>query len=439
MKKVHFTSLGCPRNWVDTEIMMQKVMSSGYSITAKEREADVLIVNTCGFLEEARLEAEKVIDTLLKLKKPHAKLIACGCMVQKFASVLQNKFKDRIHYLIGAGDLEEIIQAIEHKESGSIITEKRSFIAKVNQRFIATPKHYAYLKIAEGCLKRCSYCLIPQIKGPLKSKTISQIVEEFKSLLAQGVFEVILIAQDLTDFGKDLHNKNALRELLKDLIKVKGDFWLRLMYVYPDNLSDELIQIMASDARICPYLDMPLQHINDRILKLMRRSTTKKQIYSVIENCRKYIPGIAIRTSLIVGFPGETEKEFLELKNFLKEVTLDHVGIFSYSREKGTLSYDLPGQIEEKIKKARVQEIALFQQKIVGKKNKQLLGKTVQVLVDGYHPDSDLLLQARSQKQAPQIDSCYIINDLSSIEEFGKKYSVKVMSVLGYDLLCQIE
>lgn len=438
MKKIHFTSLGCPRNWVDTETMMQKIVFSGYSITGKETEADILIVNTCGFLEEARKEAVDVIDTLLKLKKKDAKLIAVGCMVQKFSSILKDQFKDKIHYLIGAGDLEAILQAIQDEKKGSVITERKSFLCNEKNRFFATPSHYAYLKIAEGCMKRCSYCLIPQIKGALKSKLIPQIVQEFRSLLSQGVFEIILIAQDLTDFGKDQKQKNALVVLIKELLKEKGDFWIRLMYVYPDNLSLELMQVMASDPRICPYIDMPIQHINDQILKKMLRATTKEKIYSVIQNLRAHIPEIAIRTSLIVGFPGETEEQFQELKAFLKEAQLDQVGIFAYSREKGTKAYELPDQVDEETKQKRVQELALCQQKIVERKNKKLLKKETLVLVDGYHPDSNLLIQARSQKQAPQIDSCFIINDINSIESFGKLYSVKTTTVLGHDLICQV-
>jgi ribosomal protein S12 methylthiotransferase len=437
MKKIHFTSLGCPRNWVDTEAMMQKVIDRGYVITAKESEADVLVVNTCGFLQAARLEAIEVIATLLKLKKKSAKLIAVGCMVQQFSSLLKDQFQDQIHYLLGAGDIEEILSAIESKEKGSIITDKRSHLHN-EKRFIATPKHYAYLKIAEGCRKRCSYCLIPQIKGPLKSKTIPQIIREFKDLLNQGVFEVMLIAQDLSDFGKDLSIKNGLVLLIKEMLKIQKPYWLRLLYVYPDNLSEELIDLMASDERICPYIDMPLQHINDTILKKMQRSTTKAQIYSCIEKLRNKIPTIAIRTSLIVGFPQETDEEFRQLKAFLQDVKLDQVGIFPYSREEGTKAYLMPGQIDDKTKQMRVQELAFLQQRIVEKNNKKLIGKKIDVLVDGFHPDSDLLIQAHSQKQAPQIDSCFIINDPSAVSEFGKVYSVQVNSVLGYDLLCEI-
>ena len=284
----------------------------------------------------------------------------------------------RFGLLLGSGDVNGILTAVQSTTKGEIITSARSYLeAGEVPRTLSTPKHYAYLKIAEGCRKRCAYCIIPTIKGPLKSKNQEQILKEFHLLLNQGVQEIILIAQDLGDYGKDKGSKNlgALLDLLKSMLSVEKAFWLRLLYLYPDEITDELIALMKSDKRICPYLDMPIQHINNEILKAMRRTTSKEDIIRTITHLRKEIPDVVIRTSLIVGFPGETEEQFEELVEFLQKHPLDNVGIFKFSREPGSHAYSLPDQIPEEIKGQRYHRLMQVQKKMVKKQLKKMIGK----------------------------------------------------------------
>lgn len=433
--KIHFVSLGCARNLVDTEVMLGLVLQAGYEITSEFSDADFLVVNTCGFLASSRQESCDTIDTLFKEKKKGAKVIVAGCMVQKHKGELKEQFPD-IHYMIGSGDMEKILEAVASKDAGEAVTSARSYLEWGEiPRQLSTPKHFAYLKIAEGCAKQCAFCIIPKIKGPLKSKTQEQILKEFNALLNQGVKEVILIAQDLGDYGKDKREKNGLESLLKEMLKVEKDFWLRLLYLYPDEITDELIALIQSDARICPYLDMPLQHINNAMLKAMRRKTSKEQIVSIIEKLRSMIPHIVIRTSLMVGFPGETEEQFEELCSFVKEAKLDNVGIFKYSKEEESPSAKMAGHISEEVKESRFKKLAAIQAKAVQKLNKKYIGKTLKVIVEGYHPDSPYLMYGRFYGQCPEIDGQVIINDTRHVDGFGKIFDVKITDCLGYDLI----
>ena len=320
-----------------------------------------------------------------------------------------------------------------------VTSRKRGAFSRQGEvpRQISTPPHFAYLKIAEGCRKRCAYCIIPTIKGPLKSKPLERILVEFRALRAQGVEEVILIAQDLGDWGKDLGYKRSegLIALLQEILKEEGDFWLRLLYLYPDEITYPLIQLMKSDPRICPYLDMPIQHIDNRILKAMHRATSKEQVIETIEWLRMEIPEISIRTSLIVGFPGETQKQFQELSHFIRDYPIDQVGIFKYSREPGSIAASLPNQIPEAVKTKRHNQLAKVQQKVVKKRLEKQIGKVLEVVVEKYHPESNLLMVGRHRGQCPEIDGTVIINDGEKVEAFGKRYSVKVTGVAGYDLI----
>ncbi|MBI3211614.1 MAG: 30S ribosomal protein S12 methylthiotransferase RimO, partial [Simkania negevensis] len=320
-------------------------------------------------------------------------------------------------------------------------TSARSFLQEGEvPRQLSTPSHYAYLKIAEGCRKRCSYCIIPKIKGPLKSKSIKQVLREFQVLRKNGVSEIILIAQDLGDFGKDVGFKKnkGLIALLEEILKEEGNFWLRFLYLYPDEIDDEMIALMKRDSRICPYLDLPIQHINNEILKAMHRKTSREEIISIITRLRKEIPEISIRTSLIVGFPGETEKEFEELVDFVKEYPLDQVGIFAYSREKESHSYSLLGQVEEEVKQKRREKLAKVQQAVLKKHLKKKIGQKLEVVVEGYHLESPFLMRGRHQGQCPEIDGEVIINDGRKVDAFGKKYLVEITDVSGYDLVGKV-
>ena len=436
--KFHFTSLGCARNLVDSEVMIGLLLKAGYEIVATPAAADYLVVNTCGFLESSRQEGLQVIGALFQEKKRGAKVIVAGCMVQKHSGELKEHFPD-IHYMLGSGDVEKILDAVRADEAGLAVSSAKSYLEWGEiPRMLSTPSSYAYLKIAEGCKKRCAFCIIPTIKGPLKSKTEEQVLKEFNALLGQGVFEVILIAQDLGDFGKDRKEKGALASLLRKMLQVKKDFWLRLLYLYPDEIDDELIEVMKSDPKIVPYLDMPIQHINDEILKAMHRKTSRSQITTLLTRLRKEIPHIAIRTSLMVGFPGETEAQFQELLEFIQEYPLDNVGIFKFSLEKEAYAAKLEPQISEEVKQERFERLSQVQFEMVRKRAEKKVGQKMPVLVEGFHPESDLLLRGRSTAQCPEIDGQMILNDWECVKDFGKLYEVEVSDVAGYDLIGRV-
>ncbi|NGX41956.1 MAG: Ribosomal protein S12 methylthiotransferase RimO [Chlamydiae bacterium] len=438
--KISFISLGCPRNLVDSEVMLGILLKAGYEPSEIPEEADYLIINTCGFLQSARDESLAAIQETIEIKKETTKVIVTGCMVQRHSDEITKQFP-KVDYLLGSGDVNGILKAVQSTEKGAEITSAKSYLeAGEVPRQLSTPQHYAYLKIAEGCRKRCSYCIIPEIKGPLRSKSVEQVLKEFRVLLDQGVKEVILIAQDLGDWGKDLgfRRSEGLAHLLREILNEKTDFWLRLLYLYPDEMSEELIQIIKNDKRICPYVDMPIQHVNDDLLRSMSRTTSKEDIIRMITIMRKEIPDMTIRTSLIVGFPGETEEQFEELEQFLKEFQLDNVGIFKYSREPGSRAAELPNQISEENKERRYQQLMKVQQEIVEKNNQRMVGKKLEAFVEGYHPESSLLMSARHRGQCPEVDGQIIINDGRKVQAFGKKYLVEITDVAGYDLIGRV-
>jgi ribosomal protein S12 methylthiotransferase len=436
-KTFHLISLGCPRNLVDSEVMTAYLNQRGWQWCLEIGRADFIIINTCSFLKTARDEGFDFIKSAFERKKKNAKVVVAGCMVQHCKEELLQRFPD-IYRFVGSGDTDHILEAIEspinEKKSGA-----RSFLEKDGTpRIISTPSHYSYLKIAEGCLKRCSYCIIPLIKGPLRSKDKAQVLAEFRQLLDKGVFEVILIAQDLGDYGKDRGETGALAELIRELTKEPRPFWLRLLYLYPDEIDADLIAAINCDPRICPYLDMPIQHISDTILRAMRRKTGRSHILKTIHQLRCSIPSIVIRTSLIVGFPQESEQQFQELVDFVQGEELDHVGIFPFSAEKEAIASRMEGQIPEKIKQQRVRILAAAQQSVVSKKLHLQLGRRYAAIVDGVHPDSSLLLTARHSGQCPEIDNLIIINDAPADVKRGGLYQVEVTGSAGYDLVGRI-
>ncbi len=435
--KIFFISLGCPRNLVDSEVMLGILLKAGYELSQELKEADYIVINTCGFLKASRDESLETINEALNLRKEGAKVIAAGCMVQSHRELITSP----VDYFLGSGDVEGILNAVRSEERGERITSARSYLeAGEVPRLVSTPKHYAYLKIAEGCRKQCAYCIIPKIKGPLKSKAAEQILKEFKVLLKQGAEEIILIAQDLGDWGKDFGFKrtDGLIRLLKEMLKEQGNFWLRLMYLYPDEITDELIELMKTESRICPYIDMPIQHVNNDVLKKMHRTTSREQIIQTIVKMRKIIPDMTIRTSLIVGFPGETKEHFLELSQFLEEYQLDNVGVFQFSREPGSYAYDLPDQIPDDVKKERYEQLMAIQQKAVARAQKKWVGRTLDVVVEGYHPETKMLMVGRHAGQAPEIDGQVLINDGQGVKAFGKVYRVEITDVSYYDLIGRV-
>lgn len=436
--KINFVSLGCSRNLVDTEVMLGILLKAGYEVTDQIERADYLVVNTCGFLASARQESCDTIESLFEGKKKGAKVVVAGCMVQKHKEELRAKFPD-IHYFLGSGDMEKILEAVQSADPGEAVTSARSYLEWGEvPRQISTPKNYAYLKIAEGCAKQCAFCIIPKIKGPLRSKPQAQVLKEFDALLSQGVHEIILIAQDLGDYGKERKEIAALEGLIEEMLKRKGDFWIRFLYLYPDEITEELLALMASDSRICAYLDMPIQHINDKMLKAMRRKTSREQIIHTIETLRNKLPGAVIRTSLMVGFPGETEEQFEELVQFVKEHPLDNIGIFKYSREEESPSAKMEGHLPEDVKQARFEKLAEAQMQVIRLRNRSFIGKKLQVIIEGYHPDSPYLMRGRFYGQCPEIDGQVIINDARGVDAFGKFYQVEITDVADYDLIGKV-
>lgn len=436
--KIHFTSLGCARNLVDSEVMLGILLRAGFEATDRVGDADYLVINTCGFLADSRRESCDTITSVFHDKKKAAKVIVTGCMVQNRAEEIRRRFPE-VHYLLGSGDVEKIMDAIRAREAGDAVTAARSYLewGEVPRR-VSTPGHYAYLKIAEGCAKKCAFCIIPNIKGPLRSKSEEQVLKEFNALLDQGVFEVILIAQDLGDYGRERKERDGLLKLLRRMLGVKKDFWLRLLYLYPDEITDDLIGLMKSDPRICPYLDMPIQHIHDAMLRAMRRTTDRAHIVRTLTTLRERIPGVVVRTSLMVGFPGETEDQFEEMVDFIQAHPLDNIGIFKFSREEEAHAATLPDQIGEDVKQKRFERLAKTQMSMVRKRNRAYIGKRLRVLIDGHHPESRRLFCGRFYGQCPEVDGHVIINDARKDVAFGKLHDVEITDAADYDLIGRV-
>lgn len=434
---IGMVSLGCDKNRVDAEIMLSELKKKGYEIVNKEEDADIIVINTCGFIESAKMEA---IDTILEMAKYKTRgrckgLIVTGCLAQRYGEDLLKEMPE-IDILLGVGAFNDITDAVE-----DIVNDKKSF-CKINdpnfkfestERILSTPKHYAYVKIADGCNNHCSYCIIPKLRGRFRSRKIEEIVNEVKGLAEKGVKEIIIVAQDTTMYGIDIYKKRAIVELIDKLEEIQGIEWIRLMYCYPEELTDELIDKIAGSKKICHYFDIPLQHINNNILKKMRRRTTKEEIEALINNIRTKIPDAIIRTSLIVGFPSETDEEFNELKDFLNEYELDRVGVFTYSREEGTLAAEMEDQIDEEIKEKRKDILMLQQKEISKKKNKQYLNKVLDVIIDTVEINNTCY--GRTKGDAPDIDQIVKVNTNGLKVSVGDILKVKINKTLFYDLV----
>jgi ribosomal protein S12 methylthiotransferase len=431
--------------------MLGIVLQAGFELTQQVDQADFLVINTCGFLKAARQESKSEISLLLKEKKLTSKLIVTGCMVNLHKEEILEDYPE-IDQLLGAGSIDKILEVIQTLEAttkeqfDNSRLSRRSFLEDGEvPRFVATPKHYAYLKIAEGCRKRCSFCIIPKIKGPLRSKPSEQIINECRALLTNGSKEIILIAQDLGDYGKDRKEVNALATMLRKLLSSINDpdFWLRLMYLYPDEVTDDIIDVMKSDKRICRYLDMPIQHINDEILKDMRRKTTGSDIRRTIQKLRTELPDVHIRTSLMVGFPGETEEQFQELLDFVQQARLENVGVFQYSNEEMALSSRLDNHVPEDVKQDRYNRLMEAQLAVVCERNRDRIRQTLeQVVIEGIHPENEDWIVGRYYGQCPDIDGQVIIDDISVLKgrpvKPGSRYRVELTDYMHYDLMGRI-
>ena len=437
--KIGFVSLGCPKNQLDTEVMLHEVLTAGYEITPEDISADIIIINTCGFIESAKKEAiDNILDVAwLKKHRSLKGIIVTGCLAERYGEEILKEFPE-VDAVLGVGSIHRIVEAIESiarrkKKSEKFYAHDDCNTVKLGgDRVLTTPDYAAYIKIAEGCDNRCAYCAIPSIRGSFRSRPMEDIVAEAKQLQSLGVRELTVVAQDITRYGLDLYGKYALAELLHKITEATTIPWIRLLYCYPDKITDELIAEMRDNPRILKYIDLPLQHISDRVLSAMNRHGDGKMIREVLAKLRREIPDIVIRTTFIVGFPGEEEKNFEELCEFVKEQRFDHAGVFTYSREEGTAAYDLPNQIDEQIKQDRMDILMREQMEINEDLNREKIGKVIDVLCEDYDPVAEVHF-GRSSADAPEIDGkVYFKSDLRIAP--GSFVKVKVRRVVDYDL-----
>ncbi len=440
--KIGFVSLGCPKNQLDTEVMLHEILQAGYEITPEDINADVIIVNTCAFIESAKKEAiDNILDVAwLKEHRDLKAIIVTGCLAERYGEQIFAELPE-VDAVLGVGSIHNIVDAIKavteapekrKKPAKYYSHEDKDTVRLGGDRVLTTPDYAAYLKIAEGCDNRCAYCAIPYIRGKFRSRPMEDLVAEAKQLEALGVKELTIVAQDITRYGLDLYGKYSLSDLLEKLTAETSISWFRLLYCYPDKITDELIATMRDNPRVLKYLDMPLQHISDRMLKAMNRHGDSRMIRSVLAKLKKEIPDIVIRTTFIVGFPGETEEDFSELCEFVKEQRFDHAGVFTYSREEDTPAYNMPDQIDEQVKQDRMDILMRMQMEINEELNKKKIGSVVDVICEDYDPVAEVHF-GRSSADAPEIDGkVYFKSELRIAP--GSMVKVKVRRVVDYDL-----
>ncbi len=435
-KLIGVVSLGCDKNRVDTETMLTYLNQAGFRFTSDPKEANVIIINTCAFIAKARKEAVDTIDEMLEYKKKGKceKIIVTGCMPQKYLPELKKEFKT-VDCFLGFDDYPNIAQIVSdlYDKGGQIVRcGDASTLACVENRMITTPNHYAYLKIADGCENYCTFCTIPFIRGRFRSKPIDEVAREAKSLVNGGATELILVAQDVTKYGTDLFGKPALVDLIKKLSKIKDLRWIRLLYCYPELVTDELLNEVVTNDKVCKYLDIPFQHVSDNVLKMMNRHINHEKTIALVEKIRALPVHIAIRTTFMVGFPGETDKDFAELVDFVKKYKLDQVGFFAYSKEEGTVAAKMPNQVNEKTKNKRLLAIMKEAEKVQKANLRAMVGKTVDVVYEDIDYDRELFV-GRSQYQAPEIDNLIYFKSKDFVD-VGGMYPVKITRVMGCDL-----
>ncbi|WP_196594861.1 30S ribosomal protein S12 methylthiotransferase RimO [Pectinatus sottacetonis] len=436
--KAGFVSLGCSKNRVDTEVMLGILAENKIEITAEPADADILIVNTCSFIESAREESVTTILDMAEYKNKGncRSLIIAGCLGQRYGQTLLDEIPEA-DAVVGTGAWDRIIEAVNTTLSGKriVITGKSENIYHQDTpRIITTPSFSTYVKIAEGCNHRCAFCSIPLVRGNYRSRSIEDIKEEVAHLVKDGVKEVNLVAQDTTNYGSDLYGKASLAKLLRELVKIKDLSWLRVQYTYPHSFNDELIDVMASEEKICKYADIPLQHAHNAVLKSMRRSDTTEYIEDVIGKIRDRIPGVSLRTTFIVGFPGETDSQYHTLRSFVEKYRFDKVGVFTFSKEENTPAFDMPNQIPENIMQERYHDLMSVQSKISEEINKELEDKVMDVLIEGRDTDQSDVAYGRSYREAPDVDGqIYVENDKDS--KPGDIVKVRIQQGFAYDLV----
>lgn len=439
--KAGFISLGCAKNLVDTEIMLGMLSAAGIELTDAPAEADILIVNTCSFIDSAKDESISTILQMAEYKKEGncRGVIVAGCLSQRYQQELLDELPE-IDAVVGTGAwhrINEAIEAILKGERALFIGATDTLYDETMPRIKTTPGYSSYVKIADGCSNRCSYCVIPEVRGSFRSRPIESVVKEVEMLASQGVKEINLIAQDTTSYGRDLYGEPRLTELLRRLVPIEGIVWIRLLYCYPQYFTDELIRLIASEPKIANYVDLPLQHAHDDILRAMNRRDSKTDIEQLLARIRAAIPGVAIRTSFIVGFPGETEEHFATLQEFAAAQKFDHVGVFTYSREEGTVAASMPDQVSEEVKQERFHSLMSLQARISEDRNAELEGQVLQVLVEGVS-DSDQgeILIGRSYREAPDVDGRIFVENADVVPS-GSFLTVKVIQGFTYDLLAE--
>ncbi len=438
--KILFTSLGCDKNLVDTEMMLGLLESKGHSFTDDEDEAEAVIVNTCCFIGDAK---EESINTLLEFAERRKNgsvkaLIACGCLAQRYRDEIQKEIPE-VDAIVGTNAIREIVSALEEVLGGSPENHFRDLnaepVAGLPQS-VTTGGHYAYLKIAEGCDKHCTYCIIPKVRGGYRSIPMETLVKQAEELAEKGVKELILVAQETTLYGVDLYGKKSLPELLRQLAKIAGIYWIRILYCYPEEITDELINVIATEPKVCHYLDIPIQHASDAVLKRMGRKTDQASLRAMIAKLRERIPDICLRTTLISGFPGETQEDFEELYNFVDELEFDRLGVFPYSQEEDTAAAVMEGQVPEEIKLQRRDELMELQQEIAFEKAEEMIGRGLVVMIEGKVADEDTYV-ARTYRDAPNVDGYLFVNSTANFMT-GDLVRVRVTDANEYDLIGEV-
>ena len=443
--KVGFVSLGCPKNLVDSEVMLGALSRQGYSITAHKEDADVIVVNTCGFIDSAKKES---IDTILEMAELKTqgnckKLVVAGCLAERYRNEIQKEIPE-IDFIFGPDELGRVLEAVQLDSSAAIPDVSIDALYTSTEvptipRILTTPPYTAYLKISEGCDHVCTFCAIPGFRGRFRSRSLADLVAESRRLAEQGVRELVIVSQDTMAYGKDIGLSDGIVALLGELVKIDGLTWVRFLYCYPNMVSDELVRLVAEEDRLCKYFDIPYQHASRGVLERMKRGGHRGIYERQIDAIRKLMPQAGLRTSFIVGFPGESESDFAEILAFMKNVEFDNVGVFLYSDEEGTGAFDLDGKVQRRVATRRRNQLMKEQAGISTNKLRGLVGRTVEVLLEGPAEESELLLQGRMETQAPDIDGHVLINDApESGVAPGNFYKVEITDSLEYDLIGKI-
>ena len=447
--KIGLVSLGCPKNLVDSEVMLGLAQKAGHTLTSDAAEADVLVVNTCAFIESARQESVSAILEMAAHKTGGRckRLVVTGCMAERYRDELRVEIPE-IDVVLGTGEVPRIIEALgrdtaplpvsigRSKASALLNTRPTYLYSDLTPRTLTTPSHFAYVKIAEGCNYTCSFCIIPRLRGSYRSRPVGSIVREAEDLAARGVKELILVSQDSTFFGNDRGQRGALARLLRKLNAVKGLEWIRVLYLYPTTITTETLNAMAECDKVCKYVDLPLQHASDSVLKRMRRPGTRASYVRLIQKIRATIPGVALRSTFIVGFPGETETDFAELRRFVEDTGFDHVGVFTYSHEEGTSAGQMKDDVPRRVKLGRQRQLMTAQKRLVAAANRRRVGERVRVLVDGPSAEHPLVIAGRLASQAPEIDPVVYLSEADpSVCRPGVLVEGEVVAARGYDLV----